>query len=188
MTFNKALLSALDKKGYFKGKEVYAVDLSEKRIAAVKKTNPCFKCFVADACKLKGIKNSSIDFLVSTQVIEHVESEERMTKEMRRVLRGNGIAFVSTVFKKKPAWYFYRCNGKWALDPTHLREYTEEKPLLDLFKKNGFAVIATNKERFWLSLAGFLFKSTGKRFEFLRFLKVPVPRYWQWEIVLKKIK
>jgi len=57
---------------------------------------------------------------------------------------------------------------------------------LDLFKKNGFAVIATNKERFWLSLAGFLFKSTGKRFEFLRFLKVPVPRYWQWEIVLRK--
>jgi len=101
-----SLLFALNKKGYFKGKKVYAVDLSEKRIAAVKKTSPSFNCLVADACKLKGVKNSGIDFLVSTQVIEHVESEEQMIKEMRRVLRSNGIAFVSTVFKKKTGMVF----------------------------------------------------------------------------------
>ena len=77
-----ALLYALNKKGYFYGKIVYAIDLSESRISLAKRIDKDFRCFVDDACNIQTIKDNSIDFLVSTHVIEHVTHDEAMVKEI----------------------------------------------------------------------------------------------------------
>ncbi len=189
-----ALLYALSKGGYFKDKQACAVDISSERVLAAQKIDRSVKCFQGDVCDIKDISNGSVDLLVSKQVIEHVENEERMVKEVSRVLNESGVAYFSTVFKKRYAWYFYRCKGKWALDPTHVREYMEESPLLELFAKHGLRVLESKKTLFWFPVTDFIFKRLksgrniyhSKFLNLLRKLKLPIPGYYEWEMVLKK--
>ena len=63
-----ALLYALDKKGYFKGKTVYAIDLSEQRINSAKTINDTFVCTVADASHTQ-LEDGSIRTVTSTPTI-----------------------------------------------------------------------------------------------------------------------
>jgi ubiquinone/menaquinone biosynthesis C-methylase UbiE len=185
-------LYALNKRGLTEGKIVYAVDLSENRVNRAKSIDQNYRCYVDDACNLKNIPSESIDLLISYQVIEHVDDDEIMVQEIRRVLRKGGTAFISTVFKKRWAWYFYRCNQKWTLDPTHVREYVNEADLLDLVRKHGMVVEKQSKETFQLSPAVFLLrklnvseKSSPTAVKLLD-IKVPVMGYYIWDIICKK--
>lgn len=188
-----ALLSSLNNEGYFNGKSVFAVDLSANRIEAVREINQDFTCIVADVCDTP-IKDSSIDFLISTQVIEHVADDNDMVKEMRRLLSDGGFLYLSTVHKKRYGWYFYRCNGKWTLDPTHLREYTDDSQLLDILRKHDFEVLENKKSLDGRPIMDFLLRRIGaprrsydNRFlKSLRALRIPIPGYYCWEIVCKK--
>lgn len=49
---------------------------------------------VADIQTMDGICDSSVDFVVANQVIEHVENPLRALRTISRVLRPNGIAFI----------------------------------------------------------------------------------------------
>lgn len=194
-----ALLYALNKKGYLNNKIVYAIDLSEKRINRAKKINKDFLCSIGDACKIQNIKDNAIDFLVSTHLLEHVPNDEDMIKEIHRVLKKDGIVYLTTVFKKRYAWYFYRCDGQWTLDPTHIREYTQDHQVLDILKKHGLEVIEHKKLLEWRPIIDFILRKIFFRFigirrevfnnRFLRLvrnLKVPILGYYYWEIVCRK--
>ena len=189
-----ALLSVLNKRGYFKNKKVYAVDLSQNRINIVKRINKDFNCQVGSACDLNGIEDSSIDFLVSTQVIEHVPDDRAMVEEIRRVVKQNGTVYLTTVFKKWYGWYFYRCNGKWTIDPTHLREYTRDSQILDIIHRNDLEVLENKKTLFWFPVIDFIFRrmSVGRNIfnnmvlTTIRKIKIPILGYYNWELVLQK--
>lgn len=188
------LLYALNKTGYFKDKDVFAIDISRDRVNVAQKIDPSIKCFEDDVCHIKNIKDHYIDFLVSKQVIEHVLEEESMLKEIARILKNNGIVYFSTVYKKKFAWYFYRCNGRWVLDPTHIREYTNEKSLTDLFAGSGLKIVESKKTLFCFPLTDFICKRMGlgrdaykyKGMRFLRNFKIPIFGYYEWEMILTK--
>ena len=192
-----ALLHVLNKKGFFDGKIVYAVDLCENRINLAKKIDKDFRCFVDDACNIQNIKDNSIDFLVSTHVVEHVTNDEAMIKEISRVLHRNGIVYLATVFKKWYGWFYKRCHGKWTLDYTHLREYTKDKQLFDQLRKYSLEILETKKSVFSLSITDAIFKKIFRRStkrdvynnRFLRLLRnfrVPILGYQEWEIVCQK--
>ena len=174
-------------------KSVYALDLSQDRLDRVKEMNRDFTCLVADACDTS-LGDGSIDLLLSTQVIEHVNDDNEMVKEMYRILHADGTVYLSTVFKKRYAWYFYRCNNKWTLDPTHLREYTQEDQLLSLLEADGFEILANEKTLDSRPLADAVFRRLRVtkyvyRFPFMRLLRkirIPVPGYYIWELVLRK--
>ena len=188
-----ALLSALNGRGFFDGKSVFAVDISANRINLVRSLSPDFNCIVADGCNTQ-LADGSIDFVVSTQVIEHVASDNDMVKETRRILSSNGIVYLSTVFKKRFAWYFYRCNGKWTLDPTHLREYTHDEQLLEILEEHGFEVLANKKTLDGRPIADAILRRLhapsniydNRILKSLRKFKIPIPGYYQWELVLQK--
>jgi 2-polyprenyl-3-methyl-5-hydroxy-6-metoxy-1,4-benzoquinol methylase len=188
-----SLLYALNENGYFKDKVVFALDASEERINVAKQINPAFKCFKDDVCAIKNLQSQSIDFTVSTQVIEHIPDEECMIREIKRILKKDGLVYLTTVFKKRYGWYFYRCNGKWTIDPTHLREYTDDKPLLQLFHKYGFDILENKMTLLWFPLFDFILKRIGldrkiylkKVFHVLRQIKIPIIGYYSWEMVLK---
>ena len=110
------------------------VDISPRRIKGLKKLFSKYKFYVGDVCDT-GIKNK-FDFVHSSQVIEHVPSDVEMVEEMARLLKNNGIMFCSSVIKKPFAVYKYKCNGKFALDPTHVREYRNQEEFLNLFRKD----------------------------------------------------
>jgi len=189
-----ALLSALKNQGYFNGKSVFAVDTSPSRIDLVKRICEDFNCIIADGCNIS-IEDGAIDLLISTQVIEHVSNDHDMVKEMHRLLRQDGLLYLSTVFKKKYGWYFYRCNGKWTLDPTHLREYTADDQLLDILRACGFEIVVNNKTLDGRPITDSILRRLGmprhaydNRFlKKLRTLRVPIPGYYLWELVCQRV-
>jgi 2-polyprenyl-3-methyl-5-hydroxy-6-metoxy-1,4-benzoquinol methylase len=190
-----SLLYAINRQGTLKNTQVYAVDLSKSRIESVKKINSNFICYVADACNAKDIPDKSIDLLVSTQVIEHVPNDEDMIKEINRLLSVGGTVYLSTVFKKWYGWYFYRCNGKWRLDPTHLREYTADSQLLPLFEKHGFKLVKMDKILLKFPIADLFLRILGVKdhvfnnaiINSLRKIKIPILGYYDWEMVFERV-
>ncbi|MDD5748509.1 MAG: class I SAM-dependent methyltransferase [Actinomycetota bacterium] len=189
-----ALLYALNKREYFKNKKVYAVDLSKTRIKRVQEINNEFKCTFGDACNTR-LPDQSIDFLVSMQVIEHVPDDSKMIQEIARILSKDGIVYLSTVFKKWYGWYFYRCDGKWRLDPTHLREYSVDSQLLGIIKKDDFEVLENKKTLFWFSISDFILRKlksshqiylNNRFFQKLRIIKLPIIGYYNWELIFRR--
>ncbi|MFH1062539.1 MAG: class I SAM-dependent methyltransferase [Candidatus Omnitrophota bacterium] len=190
-----SILFALFKNGLLDNAEsIIAVDVSEDRIRNVKNISDRICCIVTDVGNMPMIANESLDFAISNQVIEHMIDEEGLIKEAFRILAKDGMLYLSTVFKKWYGWYFYRCNGKWALDPTHLKEYTSEAQLLDKIKKYGFKILVNKKSMFWFPVTDFIFKRIGisrnaydNRFlRLLRYIRIPIIGYYNWEIVLRK--
>jgi len=190
-----SLLYKLNEECFFKNKDVYAIDLSSKRIGLVKRINKKFKCFIDDACEIRSINDSYIDFVVSNMVIEHVPSDGDMIKEIRRILKSGGLLYLSTVFKRWYGWYFYRCNGKWVLDPTHLREYTNDSQLLRILQKNNFDILENKKTQSTRSIINnlILSKISNNReitnnfiIGLLEKVKIPIIGYYKWEIVCRK--
>ena len=190
-----ALLYALKIQGLLNSKKVYAVDISPERIDRVKQIDKNFICLVADACKLPAkMKIEKLDFIISSQLIEHVENQNQLIQEMKDVLMPGGYLYLGTVFKKKYAWYYHYNKGNWVLDPTHLREYTDEKQLTKLLEKSDLNIIQNSKTLYWFPLTDFFLKRlcsdrkiyNSKIFNLLRKIKIPIIGYYNWELICQK--
>lgn len=190
-----ALLRGLLKKSHLDGvREVTAVDISQRRIDNVARISERIRCIVGDVENLSVIASGTQDFVIAKQVIEHVPDETAFIREISRIVESRGFVYLSTVFKKKYAWYFYRSKGRWVLDPTHLREYSQDEELLRLLRLSGLDVLAQKKTLFRFPLTDFIIKRMGgsrkvyqNRFlNFLRVLKVPIFGYFEWELLLQK--
>lgn len=187
-----SLLYGLKKRKLLRRAGVMGIDLSSNRISLVKRIDSKFVAKVDSAETLKTIKDNSIDLLMTTQVIEHVD-DRKMASAISRVVRKGGIIYLSTVFKKWYGWYFYRHKGRWVLDPTHLREYTQDSQLLRLFREK-FYLIINKKTIQWFPLMDFILKRIGPLirardsvfWKTIRSIRVPIPGYYLWEIVLVK--
>jgi ubiquinone/menaquinone biosynthesis C-methylase UbiE len=118
---------------------VIAADISEERVARMRRLMPEIEAVVADAQALP-FADDSIDFAYSSQVIEHVPDDAVMAREIRRVLKPGGRAVIGSALRLPGAWYYYRYNGKWVLDPTHVREYESVQQYNGVFESAGFAV------------------------------------------------
>jgi 2-polyprenyl-3-methyl-5-hydroxy-6-metoxy-1,4-benzoquinol methylase len=190
-----ALLYALKQQGYFNGKKIYGIDISPKSIKLVKEIDENITALVDSVETLGKVKPNSVDFLISTHVIEHVD-DRKMLNSIAKVVRKDGIIYLGTVFKKWYAWYYNRRNGRWVMDVTHLREYTADAELMCLIDKKKFLILKTKKSQIFFPAIDFiarrLFVNNRKLFsensflKFLRGLKIPVPGYYNWEIVLQK--
>ncbi len=191
------ILRSLKSRGLLKDKQVIAVDLSESRIEVAQSIDPRFECHVTSSETISMIPGESVDLLVSSQVIEHVPSQDSMLREIHRVLKPDGKVYLSTVFKKWYGWYFYRCNGNWVMDPTHLREYRKDSELLGPAQAAGLKILEARKELFWFPLSDFilrrLFPAHVARglyqkswLQTLRRIRIPIPGYYNWEMVLQK--
>ena len=190
-----SMLYSLKKNGYFKGKNIYGVDLSPKSIELVKKIDPKIHAYVDDVENIKNIKNNSVDFIISTMVIEHVD-DKKLLKTIDKVLKNKGVAYITTVFKKPYGWYYNRRDGKWVMDVTHLREYAKDEELMDLIDKKKFLILESKKSLIWFPVADFItrrlmiknrkFFEENSFFNLIHKIKIPVIGYYEWEIVLEK--
>ena len=188
-----ALLFALNNLGLLDGRKVTAIDIDPERLERLKKISATILPIVGDACNMNMIEESSFDFVISTQVIEHVSDDRMMLNEISRVMKPRAVLFLSTVLKSPNAWYRYRNEGKWVLDPTHKREYTSERQLLTEMVVCGLEIVESSKTIVRRSIAEALLKRIGRvditGSAFLRMLtkgKIPVVGYYEWEIVATK--
>ena len=121
------LFAALVREGVIDAtRPVYAVDLEAARLARVSARFP----WIRDRRSVGGLGPGDSPTArstpsISTMVMEHVPDEQAYLAEIRRVLRPGGRAYVTTVYKKRWAWYFRKRDGESVLDTSHLREYTD---------------------------------------------------------------
>lgn len=194
-----SLLFILKQNNYFKDKKIYALDLSKNRINLVKKIDPKINAFVDNAETMRKIKNNSIDFFMSKHVVEHV-NDQKMLAAVSRIMKKNGIVYIATIFKKWYGWYYYRKDGKWVMDLTHLREYMHDEELLDLIDTKKFRILETQKTLLRFPIIDFFIRrlymsgliknrelfNNNSLFNLMQKLTIPVPGYYNWDIVLKK--
>lgn len=191
------LFRALAEKGYIApGRPVYAVDLDPERLARVSARFPWIETVPAPADAVPAIGDASLDAVCSTMVLEHVPDERAFLGEVRRVLRPDGRAYLTTVFKKPWAWYFRERDGEKVLDTSHLREYTNVGAFRALLTEGGrFRVLALRRRQLWFPLldpilfrVGHWYGRLSRKRSLLRVLRaprVPIPGYYSLEVVLE---
>ena len=129
----------------FDNDEVWGADKSSVRIKRLQSILPFVRCRTLNALNAKEFPNSSFDFIICSQLIEHV-NDTLLLHEIKRLLKNNGFAFISSVARKKYAIYFYFKNGSFRLDPTHIREYSSIEEFTHLMLKQGLKIIKINSQ------------------------------------------
>ena len=192
------LFAALVRSGHISpARPVYAVDLDPKRLARVSERFPWIQTIVAPADALPAIPDASLDAVCSTMVMEHVTDERSYLREIERVLRPGGRAYLTTVFKKPWAWYFRKRNGESVLDTSHLREYTDVAAFAALVTEGQrLRIVALERRLLWFPLLDPLLFRLGGRFpslvtrrsvvRALRAPRVPIPGYYGLEVILER--
>jgi 2-polyprenyl-3-methyl-5-hydroxy-6-metoxy-1,4-benzoquinol methylase len=174
--------------------DFYAYDISDLRLTRLSEIcsdhlNSQRLRFYSDFDELKSAMTTSADLVVSEQVIEHVDGEEEFLRNIHRLCDDNTIVYLSTVFINGPAYYYYKNKaGKRVLDPTHVREYSNQ----DLIKKirhSGFDLIYEKKRKMFYPLSSFINKcSRTFGFEIFRTSRfwIRLPFYYHWRLSFKK--
>ena len=116
-----AILEALHRAGRL-GNMSYAIDLSRERLARASVRVPSIVAITRDATAT-GLADGSVDGVVCSQVIEHVQNQRALVAEVARILRQGGWWYIGSVLRRKRSFWIYRVDGEWRLDPTHVREY-----------------------------------------------------------------
>jgi len=117
------------------------IDLSRNRLIKLKKILPLCDLICGDACNLFFLKPKKFNIEISTQVIEHVPDQISFLKGVYSLLKPQSYFYISSVLKKKNAFWIYRNNGRIVLDPTHIHEFESQDEFISLLKKNGFSPI-----------------------------------------------
>jgi 2-polyprenyl-3-methyl-5-hydroxy-6-metoxy-1,4-benzoquinol methylase len=153
-----ALLVALMRHGYFSNPQhITAVELSPERCERLKRYLD-INVYRSDVTEATGIPPSSQDYVICTQVIEHVD-EKKLLTEIKRVLKDGGILYIASLTRRWYSWWYYRtADGKWAIDPTHLREYESSEQFKKVISDGGFEVLELRATPLRLSVIEFLLR------------------------------
>lgn len=114
-----------------KAKRVIAIDKSKKAIDYAcknyKKDNIKYRIF--DIEKDNALKLGYFDLITCFEVIEHIKNPDKAIKNLRKIIRPDGLLFISTPNK----------NNHYANNPYHVKEY-DENEIIDLLENNGFEI------------------------------------------------
>lgn len=130
--------------------KIFLNDLSKTRLERAKQKLPKnynVTTHLHSSDDLKAINTNSIELAYSSQVIEHVPDDARMCREIFRILTPKGTFYISSIIKSWYGWYFHRCNGKWTLDETHVREYASEEEFTKIILKSGLHILETDTRK-----------------------------------------
>jgi SAM-dependent methyltransferase len=143
----------------FREAHIVALDLSFVRCACcLQSTSVDVVC--GDAMELP-FASESFDLILSTQVIEHVPDDRALVKEAHRILKKGGKMIISSVLRLSHGWYFYKNQGHWVLDPTHVREYRSRDEFLALFG-GGLSILDVTVDPIRFSPAHFVYRLLAK--------------------------
>ncbi|HNP95731.1 MAG TPA: class I SAM-dependent methyltransferase [Cyclobacteriaceae bacterium] len=102
-----------------KVKSYTAIDKIEGIIQELRKKYPSGKFLSANIPPFQGLEDNSFDTVISFQVIEHIKDDKFFLKEINRVLKPGGTAYLTT-----PNRIMSLSRNPW-----HIREYTADELL-----------------------------------------------------------
>ena len=195
------LVWALKERGLLKGdSQVIGVDLSPVRVQRFKALTG-FDAVVAKGQHMPELPDGSVDLAMSTMVIEHVPDDQAYAFELARIVRPGGWLYITTVIRKRGAWYFRKApDGRRVLDPTHLREYAAPFDVVKLVEAAGFEIQEQRLERLVFPVAHPLLRWWHARWPvdgvqrffldpsraWLEALGLPIPRYRSIELLARR--
>tara|TARA_Y100000310_G_scaffold334203_1_gene413375 strand:- start:750 stop:1490 length:741 start_codon:yes stop_codon:yes gene_type:complete len=134
------ILSQVIESGLAGREEVTGVDPSPIRLERASDSVRVIKGFA----ERLPFKTGKIDVVLSSQVIEHLKDDKVLVSEAKRVLKKDGIFYVSSVVKKPYGiWIYWKKGYGFISDPTHYREYNSRKEFEKLVESGGFEVISS---------------------------------------------
>lgn len=142
----------------FPGAQITGIDAYKKAVDYGKKTYPQIKFLVADAHKLP-FRANSFDLIVCYEVIEHLVDPLKALKEMKRVLRKDGVAIVamdSGNWLFRVVWWISEKTISSVWQNAHLHPFKHWQ-LEATIKKAGFKIIRKKFSHFSLEVS-FLLK------------------------------
>jgi ubiquinone/menaquinone biosynthesis C-methylase UbiE len=145
----------------FAADRLIGIDLSvhRARIAAGRG----LQSLVADGYRLP-LANGSSSLVVCRHVIEHVQNDNLLLQDMRRILHEDGVMYIETPLRRRGAWYFYRNDaGGWVLDPTHIREYRSVEEFEEVLVQNRLTPIQFNVRPVTFPLTHVVYRMVSRR-------------------------
>lgn len=179
---------------------VYGVDISPVRLHRFCSLTG-FQGILAHEGEISELDAGCIDLTLSTMVIEHVPDDLTYARELARITRHGGWLYLSTVIRKRGAWYFRKApDGRRVLDPTHLREYPSADAVLKVLKAAGFAVKEQRVSRLFFPIVHPIVRWLHARWpianvhtvflkrhiNWLEVFALPIPRYRSIEILAQR--
>jgi 2-polyprenyl-3-methyl-5-hydroxy-6-metoxy-1,4-benzoquinol methylase len=180
-----------------------ALDISKQSLLECKRLHSSTSVILADGQHLP-FKTRTFDVVFCLMVVEHIPNDIYFLKELSETLKHGGMICLSSVIKRGAFFYLYRnSEGHFVLDSTHVREYRSETELLNKIDEAGFSVTTFRIRRIYRSLVDLLIsivlrsaKPKQNAIEHLsfnnsfykgvRFLRTPLPFYFQIEILAEK--
>ena len=96
---------------------VASVNISRYEVVDVDPSVPCIT-ICADIQQLHGVKSSSFDVVVCTQVLQYVEKPEKAVEELRRTLKTGGRLLLTTPFIEKDC---IKLGDRWRFTQSEVR-------------------------------------------------------------------
>lgn len=161
-----------------KGSNVLGIDISPK---AIKEAQQSAKNMSMNNLKFEVRKfpeeypNKKFDMIICTEVIEHLEDDERALKIIYKLLKPNGIAIISTPSKNAPLYRLGLAN-KFDNRVGHLRRYNLED-LIKISKKSGFKVVTNYKQEGIVRNSLFILPYLGETIRLIKFQLVDIVTY-----------
>lgn len=119
------------------------VDVSETALEAAKKSFPLAAFYKISDIEKTPLENQSVDFIFSSEVLEHIFNVENAFSEFKRVLKPGGKILLTVPyhgFIKNILIAIFAFNNHFNPASSHIRFFSK-KTLFDLLNKFGFGVI-----------------------------------------------
>lgn len=145
----------------FPSSKCFGIDVYQKAITYGKQLYKNLSLIHADAHKIP-FPNETFDVVICTEVLEHVVNPEKVLKEIRRVLRSNGIAVIEMdsgnwLFKIVWHWWTNIRNGAWK--DSHINAFHAKK-LGKMIQDSGFKIWEQKFFNYSMAVAYFCKKTT----------------------------
>ena len=181
-----------------KGYEITGIDISDRAISSSIETakklglkNVSFRVVDFPKDKVTG----KFDFVIFSEVIEHLEDDKIALTEINKLLNPQGILFLSTPSINAPL-HRLGLTKKFDKEVGHLRRY-EKKQLLNILESAGFKVLEIKKNEGIIRNFLFVNPIAGKLVQFIKFyisntvtfidnLTIPIFGNSNWIVVARK--
>jgi ubiquinone/menaquinone biosynthesis C-methylase UbiE len=119
------------------------LDVSNEALRQAKEKNPDVDFFKIEDGEKLPLKDSSIDFVFSSEVIEHIYDTQNAFKELSRILKPGGKALITTPYHgliKNIILALFYFDDHFNPTGPHIRFFTQ-KSLYLLLEDNNFKII-----------------------------------------------
>lgn len=130
--------------GFLPGQEKVAVDplntyySSDEHLTELRKPDVEYLAAGGEDVPLE---SGRYDLVIMENCIDHTQNPDAIMREIHRLLKDDGILYLTVNGRSRPGYWVHRLLAKLALDPGHPHTYTESR-FQRMIESSGFEILA----------------------------------------------